>query len=168
MATQPIIQREISSGKINFQGKVIIWHMPNGDSVSIDLDQVVVIGEYTAAHGPFIDDWYLAFIYKNGDWKEISVYAEGYDELMQYLSALLGIDFTKPFLANSTEWKSYVRYPANLERKELFVLIPPTGYKKATTIFQRIKLALGFGVYGKARGIELTGEVKAEVAKSND
>lgn len=167
MAILPIIERENSSGIINLQDKLILWHMPNGDTVSIELDLVVVIGEYTTAHGPFIDDWFLAFVYKNGDWKEISVYAEGYDELMQYLSTLLGIDLTKAFLANSTNWKSYVRYPVNLERKELFVLIPPKGYKPATTIFRKIKLALGFGVYGKPWSIDLTEEVKAEITNAN-
>jgi hypothetical protein len=160
MATQPIIEREYSSGNINLKDKLIEWHKPNGDIVSIDLEQVVVIGEYTTDSGPFVDDWFLTFVNKSGEWKEISVYAEGFDELTQYLSTLLGIDFTKWRLANSTNWKSYVRFPIHLEGKELFVLTPPKGYKKATTILQHIKLALGFGVYGKAWNIDLTEEVK--------
>jgi hypothetical protein len=43
MSTQPIIGRKYSSGNINLKDKLIEWHKPNVDIVSIDLEQVVII-----------------------------------------------------------------------------------------------------------------------------
>ena len=167
MATQPIIERKNSSGEISVKGKLMKWHKTNGGTVSIDLEQVAVIGEYTTDIGLFADDWFLVFVCKNGEWEEVSVYAEGFQEMARLLSELFGIDFSRPFLVNSAEWKSFLRYPKHLEGKELFVLTPPKGYKPATTVFQNFKLALGMGVYGKDWNIELTYEVKAEVGKAS-
>ncbi len=141
--------------------------MPDGGCTYVDLDKVVAIGEYTTDSGPFTDDWFLVFVFKSGAWEEVSVYTDGFQELALYLTELFGIDFSKPFLANSTEWKSFVRYPKSLEGKELFVLTPPKGYKPPTTFLQNMKVALGLGVYGKDWEVDLTEEIKAEIAKAS-
>lgn len=149
MSAQSIIERENTFGKISFKEKVIEWQNIARGSVSIELDNVVVIGEYTTDSGLFADDWSLVFVLKNGNWEEVSVYAEGFQELTSYLAKLYNIDFSKPFFANSTKYKTFVRYPISLEGKKLFVLTPPNSYKPPRTFFQSMKVALGLGVYGK-------------------
>ena len=167
MATQTIIERENSSGTVSFKGKLINWRKTDGYNVTINLGQVAVIGEYTTDRGPFADDWFLVFVFKGGEWEKVSVYAEGFQELVQFLSQRFNIDFAIPFLTNGTEWKSFVRYPQNLEAKELFRLTPPRGYKPPTTILQNMKVALGLGVYGKDWEVQLADEVKVEIAKAS-
>jgi hypothetical protein len=167
MATQPIIERENSSVKVSLKDKLIRWRTASGGLVSIDLEKVAVIGEYTKDRGPFVDDWFLVFVYKSGEWKEVSVYANGFQELAQHLCQLFRFDFSKPFLANSTGWKSIVRYPQIIEGKELFVFTPPKGYKPPTSFVQNMKAVLGLGVYGQRWRVDLTEEMKAEVASAS-
>lgn len=139
--------------------------MPDGDNISINLGTVGVIGIYTTNSGPYADDWFLAFVHSNGTWQEISVYADGYDELTSYLSGLYDTDLTTPSLTSSTVWASAIRYPKHLAGKELFVLQPPKGYKPPTNLLQILKSGLGIGAYGKDWEMDLTDWVKSELEK---
>ncbi|ANE51258.1 hypothetical protein [Flavisolibacter tropicus] len=145
MSKQPIIERENQSGKVTCEGRRIEWHKIDGSIISIDLESVVVIGEYTTDNGPFTDDWFLVFVFKNGEWEEVSVYADGFQGVEQHLSDLFSLDFPKPFLANSTNWKSYVWFPQNLEGKELFVLTPPQRLQTAKNHSSKYESGTGAG-----------------------
>lgn len=163
MKEQSIIEREKYSRIITCTETHIEWENPHGFNVNVDLNEVVVIGEYTTDAGPFFDDWFITFVYKNGEWKSIPVYADGIDALGEHLSGIFKIDFNKFFLANSTEWHSFVRYPEELEGKALFVIHPPEGYKSPKTPLQTMKSALGLGVYGKDWDFDLTDEVRFKI-----
>lgn len=158
-----IIERERYSGTVTWSGSNIEWQNPDGPDVIINLDEVVVIGEYTTDAGAFFDDWFLVFVYKTGDWDSIPVYAEGIDALKQYMSALYDADLSTSFLANSTEWRSYIRYPQGLEGKPLFKFQAPKGYTQPTTFIHKLKSALGLGVYGKSWAFDLTDEVQSKL-----
>lgn len=167
MTPQPIIQRTHDSGQVQWADELIEWQKPDGSTVTIYLREVVVIGEYTTDAGPVSDDWFFVFVYRSGEWESVSVYAEGVDGLTEHLSKAYGIDFTKYFLANSTEWQSYVRFPKDLEGQKLFIFEPPQGYQPPITFMQQVKSALGLGVYSKSWDVELTEAVKDKLTKAS-
>ena len=161
MTQNSIIERGSNSGIVSWSDRKIEWQNPEGPGVTINLDEVVVIGEYTTDAGPLFDDWFLVFVYKTGDWDSISIYAAGIDDLKQHLSTIYNTDLSKYFLANSTEWRSYIRYPQGLEGKPFFIFQAHAGYSKPTTFIHKLKSALGLGVYGKSWELDLTDEVKS-------
>lgn len=164
---QQIIERTHDSGKVSLSDEKIVWQKPDETIVEIEVKKVAVIGEYTTDTGPFSDDWFFVFVFTTGDWESISVYAEGIVGLTEYLSKAYSIDFSKYFLANSTEWQSFVRYPSDIEGKELFVIEPPKGYKPPITFVQQVKNALGLGIYSKSWEVDLSEAVKAKLGRAS-
>ena len=69
-------------------------------------------------------------------------------------------DFTKPCLANSTEWKSLVHYPGYLKDKALFTLVPSDTHKVSKTFLDKIISSVGSGSFDTTQSITLTDEVK--------
>ncbi|MGN6434990.1 MAG: hypothetical protein ACTHMM_00595 [Agriterribacter sp.] len=165
MNTYNLIDRENDSGEITVEGKQVEWCRSDGSVVCVNLHEVVVVGEYTTSAGPFADDWFLVFVLRSGEWKAVSVYAEGYNELANELSKFYGLNFEEHFLCASTEWRSFIRYPASLKGNELFKHVPSKSYKPPTSLFQNFKRAFGLDSCSKDRNIELTPEVKNELLK---
>jgi hypothetical protein len=159
MKKDPIIDRN-DSGKVNVSQDIITWAMISDDRITIDLNDVKFIGEYTTDDGPFVDDWFLSFVYSDGTWDNISVYADNIESVKDYLSKKFSLD-TSYYLANSTKWDSQILYPKAFLGHKLFEMISPKGYKEPETLIDHIKLSLGLGKYGKAWYFDLTPEVKA-------
>jgi len=155
-----------SSGIVRLQGDIVFWDNENKNILKIDINDVVVIGEYTNADGPYFDDWFLTFITKNGQWQSIPWYADNIDKLTQYLSNKFDQDFNITFLANSTEWKSIILYPIYLKEKTLFTLTPSSTYKEPKTFFDKLLSSVGFGGFDKTQDIALTEEVKGELVNA--
>ena len=127
------IKKQNSSGIVRLQGDKVFWDYDNKNILQIDIKDIVVIGEYTNSDGPYLDDWFLTFVTKDGQWQSIPWYADNIDELTQYLSDKFHQDLNETYLANSTEWKSIVRYPTHLKEKTLFTLTPCATYKEPKT-----------------------------------
>jgi hypothetical protein len=94
-------------------------------------------------------------------------YAENIDELTEYLSNKFNLDLSVTFLANSTGWKSIVRYPAHLKEKVLFTLTASATCKEPKNFLDKILSSLGFGNFDTTQNIALTGEVKNELANAS-
>ena len=160
---QKQVIKENSSGIVRIQGDKFFWGYENEIIVQIDVNDIVVIGEYTNADGPYIDDWFLTFITKDGHWQSIPMYAKNIDKLTQYLSNKFHQDLNETCLANLTEWKSIIRYPAYLIGKTLFTLIPSSTYKEPKTFLEKILSSVGFGNFDRTQNITLTEEVKKKL-----
>jgi hypothetical protein len=87
--------------------------------------------------------------------------------LAEYLGKVFNIDFSLYFLTNSAQWKSFIRYPKILEGKECFAFVSPKGYRAPRNILERLKSALGLGIYGESWGVDLTNEVKDFLDKAS-
>jgi hypothetical protein len=87
--------------------------------------------------------------------------------LTQYLSSKFHQDLNVTYLADSTEWKSIVRYPTHLKEKTLFTLTPSATYKEAKTFLDKILSSVGFGNFDTTQNITLTEEVKNELTNAN-
>lgn len=157
------IKKDNSSGKVRLQGDKVFWDYGNKTILQINLNDIVVIGEYTNSDGPYFDDWFLTFVTKDGQWQNIPLYADNIDELTEYLTNKFQQDLSVTYLANSTEWKSIVRYPTHLRGKTLFTLTPSDTYKIPKTFLDKILSSVGFGNFDTAQNITLTEEVKNEL-----
>jgi hypothetical protein len=85
----------------------------------IGLSELACVGEYTTAHGPWADDYFVVFATKNGLYYEAAVYS-GVEKVLEALSAALG-SALKLGLIQSTEFSSRVAWPPELEGRPLFV-----------------------------------------------
>ncbi len=113
----------------SWQGQ-ILW--------SVDLDKVVLIGEYTNANGPLLDDYFLVFVTADGRWFQVSVCAVGFEEVLVNIAAALGARLPLA-LANSASWAARILWPATVAGEPLFDLVEvePRG------LWQRVLRRLG-------------------------
>ncbi len=158
---------ENSSGIIRLQGDDIFWDYDKKNILQLDLNNVVIIAEYTNSDGPYFDDWFLTFVTKDGQWQSIPRYADNIDMLTQYLSEKFHQDLNMTYLAGSTEWKSIILYPTRLKEKTLFTLTPSVTYKEPKTFLDRILSSVGFGNFDTTQNITLTEEVQNELTNAS-
>lgn len=161
------IKKENSSGIVRLKGNKVFWDYDNKNILQIDLNDIVVIGEYTNSDGPYFDDWFITFITMDGQCQSIPWYADNIDELTQYLSDKFQQDLNAAYLAGSTEWNSIIRYPVHLKEKTLFTLTPSATYKEPKTFFDKILSSIGFGNFDTTKNITLTEEVLNELKNAS-
>jgi hypothetical protein len=161
------IKKANSSGIVRIQGDILFWDDDNKNIHQINLNDVVVIGEYTHPGGPYIDDWFLTFVTKDGQWQSIPWCADNIIELTQYLTNKFDQDLNTTYLADSTEWKSIIRYPTYLKEKILFTLTNSATYKKPKTFLDKILSSIGFCNFDTSQNINLTEEVKNALKHTN-
>ncbi len=71
------MEKENKSGEISFADGVISYRI-DGGGWTVNLQDVRLIGEYTTANGPLIDDYFFVFLTaKENGWHEASFYASG-------------------------------------------------------------------------------------------
>ena len=140
------IELKISKDEINcIENNQIIW--------TLKISHLKFIGEYTTAQGPFLDDYYFVFSEKEKDWWQAPNQAIKNENFWTDLGIKLGQPIA-PHLFASTDWKTNVLFPKNLEGQELFKLVQ-TGNSKRT-FWQRL---FGSGINNER--LELTDNVKA-------
>jgi len=67
------LHKDNTSGKVRLQDDQIFWDYDNKNILEIDINEIVVIGEYTNSDGPYFDDWFLTLVTKDGQWQSIHV-----------------------------------------------------------------------------------------------
>ena len=107
-------------GQIEITSKNIIKVIGGLNPLELHSSDLLVIGEFTTANGPFIDDWFLTLITKN-EWIEIPMYTDGMTKFLTDLGKILNADLNAQ-LANSADWKTRIMYPTELKEKELYVV----------------------------------------------
>lgn len=111
----------MSSSRIWIDAEIIHYELPNG-GWHLPVSEIKVIGEHTDDHGPYVDDYFFVFL-TDSYLHEASFYAEGSDQLISDLSDSLG---AKIFcdLVNSTDFKSRVMWPPDLEGQPFYNFVP--------------------------------------------
>ena len=113
---------QVNDGTLSYRSKLFgSWELP--------VSNLTLIGEYTTAEGPFVDDYFLVFFSGNEpDWHEASFYAEGRDEVLKELSVLLGSNISCG-LVNSTSFNSRVLWPEERKGQRLFDFEPDGWFR---------------------------------------
>lgn len=125
------------SGVLRLEACNIVYTSPYYGSFRIALSEIAAIGEFTTQDGPAIDDRFLVFVLRSGEWFEASWYAGGMDECLQQLSAALGCAIHGN-LCHSTDFASRMLWPAALAGCPLFTWSPAIE----AGILRRLKLAV--------------------------
>jgi hypothetical protein len=71
---------------VSIEGDTLIWHNEDVVFLQLNLNDVVVIGEFTNSNGHWFDDWFLAFVTKQGAYSSIPFYVKNREEVIQVLS----------------------------------------------------------------------------------
>jgi hypothetical protein len=153
-----------SSGIVTLEGDKAIWHNEDLVFATVDLRDAVIIGEYTTASGPWIEDWFLVLVTKDGQWHQVSCYAQGIETLTEYLSRKFNIQLHLGALVNSTSWKTVVVYPLHLNGKQLFELVPAENYNPPKNVIQKfLHYGLGLGKFNTTQEVVLSADVMKEL-----
>lgn len=156
--------KENSSGIIKIKDNLICWEFKGKMLEEVNADHVEVIGEFTNTNGPMHDDWFLVFVFKDGSWKSISLYADNADQLTEFLTQKFGHDLNQHHLTNSIIWNSVVVHPKHLTGQPLFAFTMES-VPKSKSLINRILNPLGREKFRKQHMVDLTEEVKSELAK---
>lgn len=126
-----------ASGHISLVDGVIYYRSSDYGTWSLPLRDIVLVGEYTNDHGPYLDDWFMVFMKKEREWGEASVYADGRDEFRMALSKALGAEI-QPALTSHTDFWSRIIWPPELKDQSLF------DFRKArgSRVLRKLKLAV--------------------------
>jgi hypothetical protein len=125
-----------TSGQIVLENETIVCSTPAETHWRLPIAEVRVIGEFTNQSGPSLDDYFFVFVTKETtDWHCASFYAEGREKFLHELGVKLGHKL-KCGLCNSTDFKSRVLWPPNLEGQPLFEFVPE---KPATNFLGKVR-----------------------------
>ena len=117
------IKQAESDGAIYFDDSAIIHRRPSGDTLSVSISDVAVVGEFTTPDGPGVD-WYLVLVLRGSDhWHQFSMYAEGTETLCDKFSKFWN-SRVQVGLANRTDLASRIMWPPELVGRPLFVFAP--------------------------------------------
>lgn len=105
---------------IGLEGDSLVYREQGTELWRTPLSAVAVIGEYTTANGPYIDDYFLVFVTTPEMYHfHSSFYAEGLDALLASLTNRLGVP-VECGLWSSTELTSRCMWPPSLAGRSLF------------------------------------------------
>lgn len=144
-------EQEKISGRTYIKDEEIIWDSDQGIISQIPIKSIKIIGEYTTNVGPVQDDWFYVFILDAKDFRQISAYATGTEEMLNEVGQKINSDVHGQ-LAASTDWKTNILWPTTLRGQELF----KATEKRPTNIWERLKLKIGL----TEKEIELTDDLK--------
>jgi hypothetical protein len=146
----------LASCRLLFRAGAVRYLRERGDGWQLASADIAVVGEYTTADGPFVDDYFFAFVRVDGAVFEASFYAAGGNATLDALGAALGGKITAG-LCNSATWRSRVIWPQALENVPLFELRD----RGDRSIWHRLQRVVGLG----AMHAVLTDEVERYLAE---
>ena len=115
--------------KIGLEGDFLVYREQGTERWRVPLVAVAIVGEYTTANGPYVDDYFLVFVTTPERHQfHGSFYAEGLHALLASLSERLGAT-VQCGLCNSADLKSRCMWPPALAGQPLFrfTLVPSGG-----------------------------------------
>ena len=145
----------LATCRLLYRAGAVRYLQARGDGWQLASADIAVVGEYTTAEGPFVDDYFFAFVRVDGVVFEASFYAAGGNATLDALGAALGGKITAG-LCNSATWRSRVIWPQALENVPLFEL----RERADRSIWHRLQRVVGLG----AMHAVLTDEVERYLA----
>lgn len=128
------------SGKVYIKDGKIIWEYKSEVISEIAINEIKLIGEYTTAEGPVVDDWFIVFMTAKDEWNQISEYAIGVEELLQQLSNIFNTSIVGTLFA-STTWNTNIIWPPEVKGEKMWHV----SQRQKTTLSDKLKAFFGFG-----------------------
>jgi hypothetical protein len=108
-------------GHIEVKGHNIVRMKDNKILYDVPIKDIRLIGEYTTADGPYLDDWFLVIV-TSQDWYEIPMDIVNIDKMLRDLEKLLGTNLDYQ-LTKSTKWRTRIIYPEASRDKEIYEVV---------------------------------------------
>jgi hypothetical protein len=117
------------SGTISLEDNILKYESANYGKFELPLEEIMLIGEHTTPNGPYIDDYFITFVARDGYVYDASCYAAGAYDTINGLSKYLNHKFGF-CLNNSVDLASRILWPAPYEGQPLFTYTPhrPEGF----------------------------------------
>lgn len=143
----------VDSGVLSCQAGILAYESKRLSWI-LSVSDIRLIGEYTTANGPYIDDYFFVFLTAiEGGWHEASFYALGGAEALHGLGEELGA-ILEPGLCNSAHYKTRIMWPSNWRGQELMKVAP----QKNTGLIPRILSSGSFDIIPSKAMREVFGE----------
>lgn len=125
----------IKENKVCYESPDRGWELP--------ISEINIIGEYTNSDGPYLDDWFIVFILRDGKSLEAPVYAGIQNDFMKEISGQLHtkLEYT---LANSTNFASNILWPREISGKQMFVITKQPAQGTLGRLFRIKKTICGY------------------------
>ena len=107
------------SGLLTISGDMISYASATHSPWCVPCDTIRLLGEVTADHGPFVDDWFLVFVVNRRRLLFASAHAAGVRDVLRDLGAFLGAELHRT-LYSSPDYASCILWPHELLGKPLF------------------------------------------------
>jgi hypothetical protein len=132
--------QEQTQSSVHLENRHVVFTYQAAAIARISVDEIKLIGEYTTGDGPLLDDWFIVFMTSPTDWKQISEYTPGMQEMLQAMGQLLDAPVVCS-LFGSTSWKTSIIWPPSVAEMEMWNVQtnPPV------TLWQKLKDTLGMG-----------------------
>ena len=128
------------SGRVYIDSGKIIWENQSERIGEIVISDIRLIGEYTTAEGPVLDDWFIVFFMSKDDCRQVSAYAKGIMDVLDQVGKSVGGQVL-PGLAASAEWATRLIWPQEVEGKPMWNM----EELKPETFGEKVKAFLGLG-----------------------
>ncbi len=101
-------------------GTILRYEPAGGAGWELIGERILCVGEATIEVGPVGEDWQLCFVTdRDGSWLESSLFAEGRNDALHWLSVRLGCSLEVK-LAHAPPFRSRVMWPPGLLEQPLF------------------------------------------------
>ena len=108
------------SGRLRLDGGFVCYESKMYGSWRLQIADIRVIGEATNQNGPSVDDYLICIVTdSSGCWDEATFYADGRDDCLEALGAVLGTNLELK-LCTSTDFVSHILWPHHLIGKPMF------------------------------------------------
>ncbi len=105
--------------RLIFSSGDLEYHVDGVPAWKVPADSVAAVGEYTTGHGPLVDDYFIVFVARSGDFHQASFYAKGREDALWKLGKTLGTTL-RCTLSDSTSFRTQLLWPKELITAPLF------------------------------------------------
>ena len=101
----------------------VVYAGAGGPGWELAVGSIAIIGEYTDASGPSLDDWFLVFVADSGERYTAPAYTAGLEGFLAQLERRFNAEL-RFGLCHSTELNSRIIWPPDICDEPLFRFVP--------------------------------------------
>jgi len=111
--------KELGSISLDIELRSLTFLSESYGHFHLELDDLMVLGEYSTADGPWLEDLFLVFVCRDGNWWECPFGAMGVPGVLSQFEEVWHAHLTVT-LGFSTQYKSRIMWPKELADNELY------------------------------------------------
>jgi hypothetical protein len=114
------VDRQKLVGSITIDNEHIQFRSKGYGNWDLDVNTVLLIGEYTTQDGPMMEDYFVVMVTENRNEFEIPVNVKGFHDFLKEVARRMHVDISRKLMF-STDFASRVIAPISLEGHPLYI-----------------------------------------------